>query len=91
MNGTATFDTHAFVAQLEGTGVPRQQAEAHAGALKKVQDSQMGNLVTKADFETGVKNLELQSVNLELRLIKWVAGLLVAQAGIIIAAIKLIP
>jgi hypothetical protein len=71
-----TFDTLKFVKTLKSSGLSEEQAEAIANAVKDAQETQ---LVTKLDL-----------VELKMELIKWVIALLLAQAGLIIAALKLL-
>lgn len=71
------FDTHEFVKELESAGFSAAQAEAQAAAiskaLKQAEESRINNLATKHDrAETKVE------------IIKWVAGMLIVQAGILI-------
>ena len=42
------FDTLTYAKKLQEAGVPPQQAEAHAGALKELVE---GNLATRPDIE----------------------------------------
>ena len=91
-----TFDTLAFTEELAAAGVPEQQAKVQARAISKVLVSQ--KLATKADI--GIIQKEMIAMEERLRreiaetkseLLKWVIGLLLAQTGIIIAVLKLIP
>ena len=58
----------------------------------------LSNIVTKTDLANGLKELEaridIKMNNLEIRLIKWFAGLFIIQVGvtvgIVIAILKLI-
>lgn len=73
---TITFDTLKFVETLKAGNFSDEQAKALTSALKEAQEARLEDLATKNDL-----------ASLELRLIKWMVG----TAGIIIAAIKLIP
>jgi hypothetical protein len=95
---TVTFDTLAFTEELTAAGMPEQQAKAQARAMTKILESQ--ELATKADLaiiqrematQGDIKELELKIAETKTDLIKWVIGLMLAQTGLIIAAIKLIP
>ncbi len=49
--GVAAFDTLKFVRRLRAAGVPEQQAEAEADAIKDVFSETLDNqLATKADI-----------------------------------------
>ena len=75
---TAIFDTLAK--KLKEAGVPENQAEIHAEAIAVLIDEQ---LATK-------KDLQILEANVTARIIKWVAGMLVAQAAIIATLVKLL-
>ena len=76
-----TFDTLKFVERLKAAGVPEEQAKAEAEALAEAlgETISIRELATKAD-------LEAQKADI----IKWVAGLLIAQAALVAALIKLV-
>jgi len=82
---STTFDTHKFVRRLRDAGMPEGQAEALAEAqreaLAQTLDSQMA---TKAD----ISRIELKLVEHdgELKLIKWMLGLLLA--GVLALVLK---
>ena len=94
----STFDTLAYAKKLREAGFTEQQAEVQAEALWAVVDE---NLATKTDLkelETALRH-DVAELKTELKLavaeskaetLKWVAGLLVAQASLIVAAIKLL-
>ena len=62
------------------SGFNDQQAKGLAVEIKKVQDTHLNELASKADLLAA-----------KIEIIKWVVGLLFAQTGLIIAAIKLLP
>ncbi len=70
------FDTLQFVETLKNGEFSETQAKALSEALKRVEEARLEKLVTKQDLTEA-----------KLELIKWVVG----TAGIVIAAIKLIP
>ena len=71
---------------LREAGIDRDQAEAHAAALRGGQ----ANLVTKVDLAEFKGALRDDMAQLEMRLIKWMVGQGVATIGLIVAAIKLL-
>jgi hypothetical protein len=73
---TAIFDTHAYIKKLKAAGVPDQQAEAYTEGLVEIFEKQVS---TKDDISM-----------LELRLIKWMVGIAVAQFVAFISFIKYI-
>jgi hypothetical protein len=78
---TTTFDTLKFAKRLEAAGVPSAQAEAFAEAQREAlaEAIELGQLATKADL-----------MELKADLVKWMAGLLVAQAAVVAALVKLL-
>src|ERR1700674_2195987 len=71
---TLVIDTNGIVKKLEQRGFSRTQAEGITEALKELDISM---LATKSDLK-----------DLELRLVKWIAGMLLAQGALIVALIK---
>jgi hypothetical protein len=71
---TLVIDTNGIVKKLEQRGFSRTQAEGITEALKELDVS---TLATKSDLK-----------DLELRLVKWIAGMLLAQGALIVALIQ---
>ncbi|BCB96085.1 hypothetical protein JZK55_10070 [Dissulfurispira thermophila] len=96
--GTAIiFDTHAYVKRLKAVGFTEEQAEVQASTLAEIVEDK---LATKRDIAGLKKDIDELEKRLEIRLkelessvkadiIKWVAGMLVAQAVVIAALVKL--
>jgi hypothetical protein len=87
-----TFDTLAFVKELQAAGFSNVQAEAQAkafaNALKQMEDSRLSELASKRDLkelEVKIKELEVKINEAKIETIKWVAGMLIVQAGILIS------
>ena len=74
---TITFDTLKFVETLIAGGIEESQAKAFAQAVRDAQGE--ADLATKADLR-----------ELEHRLKAWAAGMLLLQAGLIAALVKLL-
>jgi hypothetical protein len=77
---SVTFDTLKFAKHLEGAGLPPQQAEAISEAFAEATGIE---LVTKDHLKA-----EIEAAKNDL--IKWMAGLLLAQAGLVTALVKLL-
>ena len=77
---TITFDTLKFAKRLEAAGVETEHAEAMAEAFS---DATGTELVTKDYLKA-----EIEAAKNDL--IKWMAGLLLAQAGLVTALVKLL-
>ena len=76
MPSVMTFDALAYAKKLKAAGVPDEQAEVQAEALKDIVNTE---LVTKRDLTEA-----------KIEIIKWVAGMLVAQAAIVATLVKLL-
>lgn len=94
---TLVFDTHAFVKKLTTAGMPEAQAEILAQEQANLIENR---LATKLDIVTLEKNIEMQlskirsDVDTKIEtaksdIIKWVAGLLIAQAALVATLLKL--
>lgn len=77
---SVTFDTLKFVKRLESAGVPMPQAEAMAEAFREATGEE---LVTKDYLKA-----EIEAAKNDL--VKWMAGMLIAQAALIAALVKLL-
>lgn len=77
---SVTFDTLKFVKRLESAGVPMSQAEAMAEAFREATGEE---LVTKDYLKA-----EIEAAKNDL--VKWMAGMLIAQAALIAALVKLL-
>jgi hypothetical protein len=77
---TIIFDTLAYAKKLISAGVPEKQAEVQAEALAEFVNEQM----------ISQQYLDLRLAEVKSDIIKWVAGMLVAQAVIIATLIKLL-
>jgi hypothetical protein len=96
---TLTFDTYKYAERLKQGGFSETQAQAGMEALQIALDESFDvrELATKQDINAlrhDIKTLELSTqVNIETiksELIKWFAGLLIAQGAIIAALVKLL-
>ncbi len=74
-----SFDTLAVFERLKSADLTETAAKEIAEVLKDVTET---NLVTKIDLDLALERTKSD-------LIKWVAGLMIAQSGVIIALIKL--
>ncbi|KJV07323.1 hypothetical protein [Methylocucumis oryzae] len=75
---TITFDTLALADKLKAAGFDAAQAETVVRVIVEAQD----NMVTR-DY------LDARLSENKVDLIKWIAGMLLAQAGLIAALVKL--
>jgi len=80
---TITFDTLKFVRRLKAAGISEQHAEAEAEALAEVFSEALDTrLATKAD-STRLEG-ELRLINGELKLMKWMLGLVIGGISVLI-------
>ncbi len=92
------LDTHQTVKDLTGAGFTDAQAEALTQALRQVQNIDLSNLTTKAEFgelrsemKTEFAEVRREMAELKAELIKWVVGIGFAQVAAILAILKLFP
>lgn len=87
-----TFDTHEFFNELKQAGFSDQQAET----ITKLQKAAIASTLEQAKLEYGLDDIatkrDLRELELSIKhdLIKWIAGMMLAQAGIIAALVKLL-
>lgn len=87
-----TFDTHEFFNELKQAGFSDQQAET----ITKLQKAAIASTLEQAKLEYGLDEIatkrDLRELELSIKhdLIKWIAGMMLAQAGIIAALVKLL-
>ncbi|MEA1968948.1 MAG: coiled-coil domain-containing protein [Thermodesulfobacteriota bacterium] len=83
---TITFDTHIFIKKLKNIGCPEEQAEVHAEVLKdafnEFSASQRKELATKQDLKNTELKLDARISEAKTEIIKWVAGMLIAQVAV---------
>jgi len=95
------FDTLELTETLKLSGFTDDQAKGITGALKQAQDVHLETLATKQDIKgvnTKIDSLEerlkgkteTDLSNAKYDIIKWMAGLLLAQAGLVAALVKLL-
>ncbi|WP_339058115.1 DUF1640 domain-containing protein [Candidatus Regiella endosymbiont of Tuberolachnus salignus] len=91
------FDTHNFVKKLTKAGMPEAQAEVLASEQANLIENRLATkqdiALLKQDIASLEKNIEMK-IDMKIEsaksdLIKWVAGLLIAQAALVAALLKL--
>lgn len=91
------FDTHNFVKKLTKAGMPEAQAEILASEQANLIENRLAKkqdiALLKQDIASLEKNIEMK-IDMKIEsaksdLIKWVAGLLIAQAALVAALLKL--
>lgn len=77
---SVTFDTLKFAKKLEASGIAQQQAEAIAEAFSEATSQE---LVTRDYLDS-----RLEATKYDI--LKWMAGALIAQAGLVAALVKML-
>ena len=94
MGSTITFDTHAYIKKLKDAGFNERQAEALSDAQKESFTEILDTtLATKSDIlrlEREIASVKVEIASSRAETIKWVAGMLVVQAGVVAALVKLL-
>ena len=84
-----TLDTLKLFDNLKGT-FTEEQAHKLSDVFKQVKKSRLDSLSTKADLQLLETKIDVKVETVKAEIIKWVAAMLVAQAGVITALNKLI-
>lgn len=91
---TLTFDTLKFVKRLKAAGFDETQAEALSDVQKESLTEILDTtLATKSDIlrlEREIASVKVEIASSRSEIIKWVAGMLVIQAGVVAALVKLL-
>jgi hypothetical protein len=81
----ATAFTLKYAKQLKQAGVPEEQAEIHAEALRGVLEQQISARFDRVDQHFSEVDKEMGDVKADLRLLKWMVGFnLAATLGVLI-------
>ena len=91
MSEAIAFDTHRFVKRLTENGFTERQAETLADEQISLLNS---NLATKADIaavKVDIAAVKVDMAAVKADLLKWMFGALIAQGGLIVALVKLLP
>jgi hypothetical protein len=90
-----TIDALGLAEDFEKAGFPRDQA---LGMARAIRDHSHETLASKADLhefelrlEVRFAQLEQKIADVQIGMIKWFTGIMVAQGAAIVALIKLLP
>lgn len=78
------FDKLLFVKTLKESGQAEEQAEALANALDKALEQSQGQLLTKAEFETRIAQMETRLTEAIYK----VAGFIIMGVGAVLGVFK---
>ncbi|MEW6068814.1 MAG: DUF1640 domain-containing protein [Nitrospirota bacterium] len=84
---STAIDTLKVYERLKAADLPERAAKEIAAVIKDMIEER---LVTKADLKELEVNLRCEMAEIKASIIKWVAGMLVAQAAVITALVKLL-
>ena len=82
---TTTFDTLGYFEKLKAAGMPEKHAEAITRAQAEAQAEALKDFVASRELATKTDLLDLKH-----ELLKWVVGVSIAQAALIVAVIALL-
>lgn len=90
----SSIDTHQYVKQFMEAGVPEKQAEVTVSMFSEVLESReqiyKNQLASKQDLLNTQNLLQKEMRDNNVSMIKWFAGMMIAQAGVIVALIKVL-
>jgi len=86
---TVTFDTLKFVETLKEAGVPEAQAKAFSTAVRESHEA--AELATKRDIADLRHEIKESAADLKFELLKWIIGIAIAQAGLLIGLLRFLP
>jgi hypothetical protein len=84
---TIIFDTLAYAKKLKAAGFTEEQAEVQAQAFAEIIEERLS---TKQDLKGLELTMRRDLATVKSEIIKWVAGMLVAQAAIVATLVKLL-
>ena len=102
MSDAIAFDSHSFVKRLTACGFTERQAEGLAEEQISLLEANLatrddiaavrGDLAaTKAGLEVKIETVGADIAATKADLLKWMLGALIAQGGMIVALVKLLP
>ena len=86
---TLAMDTHRIVKRLKDAGFTDSQAETLTDIIAETRASDLADVATKVDRAPLATKADV--AELEVKIIEWLVPLLLGQAGLIVALVKLLP
>jgi hypothetical protein len=91
---TLTIDTYASISLLRDSGFEEKQAKAVVDVLTTADLNHVANKQNLNDIQSALKqeiaNLRVDVIIIKADLLKWIIPLLLAQAGTLLALIKIL-
>lgn len=86
----AAFDTLAYANRFKSVGCEPKLAEVQANAMAEIYNTLLDDkLVTRDHLDIKVSYLESKINQLEIKIIKWMVGLMFAQTALVLAVVKM--
>jgi len=83
-------DTLRLYERFSKTGIPDAAAKEIAEAIRETGDEITSQLATKADLQVMELALRRDIESMRSDILRWVAGMLIGQAAIVAAIVKLL-
>ena len=85
MSHAVCFDTLAYANKLKDVGIKPKHAEVQAELLAEIFEERIS---TKQNMDDLRKEIKVDIAEFKTEIIKWVVGMSVTQAALVISAIK---
>jgi hypothetical protein len=87
---TITFDMLDMVDKLKTAGFDQKQSEAVIRVITEAQNTLVSNETLDSRLKETELRLEAKINEVKFDMVKWIAGMLLAQAGLVAALVKLL-
>ena len=87
---TITFDMLEMVGKLKVAGFDQKQAEAVVRVITEAQNTLVSTSTLDSRLKETELRLEAKIYEVKYDMVKWIAGMLLAQAGLVEALVKLL-
>lgn len=81
------LDTHAVVKELKAAGFCEEQAEAVTSVVRRSQDVDLSNLVTKSEFQLAMAAAKADLAETKAEILKWMVGSMGVQTIVILGTV----
>lgn len=89
-----TFDTYTHINDLKEAGFDEKQAAVIIKSLVDSRETDISHLATREQLDSSIAKLDAslqkQMMGMQMTIIKWMVGTMIALSGIILAGIKLL-
>lgn len=81
----SVFDPLKFFDELKAADVPEKQARAQAEAMRNAFAAYDANRLKELAAKGDIQSVRLEMKEMELRLVKWMIGIVLTQTAVLIA------